>query len=620
MNSRNFKIPKLCQMSVAAWVLSVPAFAQNEALEALIESSRLAMKSGHWQQALDFNCQAVTRFGQNEPLRRYGSQFGAIFYHKGICEMKLQKWLDASESFERCSRDFPNTRNDLGNPFQKMARLKAGEAAMGSENWALAICHFHKFSAERDSIRISFPQGSFYLNLAICHYKLGQIADGNENLEIAIRNKLNFPTPEAGIVAALQALVSGVIGCHNEQALLDFIGKNRGALVSESLNLGDNSDIFLKFAGDTLAAGMLRAALILYQFIPASAAASAAANSPAIIQLAALALIHEQSGNVRGAFAAYSQLELEHSAAANRENYLYQLIRTSTLIGERALAAGYSQRFFKDFPQSLAIAELHASGIELLPNETAILPKISSESEISRPLTKPRPKTGNFPAAFDFYQARNYQEAKRVFRKISESSKSNSDTHNDNFSFAAFYELECLRKLGDLDGLASAQQKFVAHPVLGSDRLRQLEINSLWDAVRTQNWQRLEPLAANWLQQRLPGNQRAQVAYCDAIALENLGRPIEALNAYNIALIADAGASEEIARQAVLRMLRIHQADPAVQTSIAAWQTPAQDLHSPGFLRLREAAALAYLFELSLGAGSPLPAEFENFLKYIHNP
>ena len=240
----------------AAWLLSIPEFSQDETLATLVEKSRVAMNESRWEQALDFNTKAVSRFGKNDPLQTYGSQFGTIYYRKGVCEMKLKRWPDALRSFEICYQDFPNQGVVRSNPFQKLALLKWGEAAMGAGQWALAVSRFAKFTDERDKLRDTFPQGAFYINMAVCQYRLGRLPAGNENLEIAIINKYNFPTPESGIVTGFQALVEAALAKHDEQALLDFIGKNRGELIIEPVAMRNYTSVFLKLAGDALAAGM----------------------------------------------------------------------------------------------------------------------------------------------------------------------------------------------------------------------------------------------------------------------------------------------------------------------------------------------------------------------------
>ncbi len=602
MNPRRLAMPCLLGICAATLLLTAHSYSKEERLEALVEGSRTAMKSGRWEKALDFNTRAVVSYGKDNPLITFGAQFGAIYYHKGVCEMKLKKWQEAITSFETCYRDFPNngTSAERANPYQKTALLKCGEAAMGAENWELAIGQFAKFIEERDKTRDRFSHGAFYINNAVCQYKLGHIAEGNDNLEIAIHNKVDFPTPKTEIIAAFQALVVAVIEKKNEQALLDFIDKNRGELLAEPGETDTYPQVFLKLAGDACAAGMQRAALAIYQISPPSAAVAQGADSTDVIRLAGVALIHEKNGNTRGAFAAYQQIELYDPNSTNRENFIYQLIRTASLIGEADVARKYASSLAKLFPNSPHLAEIRAAGIDITENAS---PTPSVRSDEHKPTVKPAVRTREMADAIALYQGRKYHEAKAAFNAIKGRHKA--------AGLAAFYETECLRKLGDLEGLAHARKALVKDPELGADRLRQLEIDALWEEVRTKNWDKLAQVD---FPIRLPADQRAQVAYCQALALENSGNARAALNAYNIAMTADAGASEEIARQAAFRVLRIHQADPEVRAVLSKWGTPeVQD--SPGFSRLREAAAVASLFELSLGAGTPLPPEFKDFLK-----
>ena len=221
-----------------------------------------------------------------------------------------------------------------------------------------------------------------------------------------------------------------------------------------------------------------------------------------------------------------------------------------------------------------------------------------------------------YSAAMELFQARKYEEAKAKFVEVKERFKPIATLENNPSTMAAFYELECLRKLGDLDGLAGGLQTFIKDPLSRETQLRQLELYILWDAVRTQSWDRLEILVRERENTRLPGDQRAQVGYCLGQALEGLQRPKEAIFAYDLAMTADAGASEVVARKAALRVLAIHSADPAVQAAIKLWGTKDENKNSAGYADLIEAAGVAELFEMSLGAGKPLPQEFKDLLKY----
>lgn len=388
---------RTCSVALAGGVvplvlLSPCAFAQEDDLGGLVNKGLAAMNAEKWDEALKYNSEAVTRFGKNNPLQLFGPQFGVIYYRKGICEMKLKKWNEAMQSFETCNQKFPNAgKAGGGNIFEKMALLRWAEAAMGAENWELAITQFQKFLKERDKTRDKFPQGTFYISLAVCHYKLGRIAEGNENLEIAIRNKERFPTPDSGIVAGFQALVGAVVEKRNEQALLDFINKNRGELVIDPFAMQEYSRVFMKLAGEAVGADMQRAAFALYQFVPTTDSAiddlrvrlksigglkslkdgtsillkskmeqdlksleddRRGKKANEMVKLGAMAFLHEKNGNVRGAYAAYKQLEEYYSSSEKREDNLYNLVRTSSLIAPGMETEKYGQIFLKTFPDS----------------------------------------------------------------------------------------------------------------------------------------------------------------------------------------------------------------------------------------------------------------------------
>ena len=653
---------------LTALVLSVSAVAQDEDLGTLVGKALAAMKQERWEEAFGLTDQAATRCGQAQALQAFGPQFGAVFYHKGVCEMKLKRWNEAMRSFETCYRDFPNAgpMAEGDNAFQKMALLKWGEAAMGAENWDLAISRFRKFLEERDKERDQFSQGVFHIGMAVCQYRLGRISEGNENLEIAIRNQQGFQTPESGIVAGFQALVSAAIIAGNEQALLDFIGKNRGELIIEPYRMHRYSNGFMKLAGDALEAGMERAAMALYEFAPSTEAALddtrarmramdglggvqdqtkflekkhlerdladleavwRGGNAPEVVKLAATALVHEKHGNFRGAYAAYQQLERFYPAAEKREDNLYNLVRLSSMVAASPETRGNAEVFLKTFPDSPRVPAVR----RFLLSSFSFSGEYESRVEVAAPvigkLEPQAPKQSKNPflypyeppeyaAAMDFYQARRYGEARVKFSEVRKRFKPLLSLKDNPASLAAFYEMECLRKLGDLEGLAAALKQFSKEPLTRETQLRQLELYVLWDAVRTQSWDRLDRLAGERANTRLPGDQRAQVAWCHGLALEGLNRPEEALFAYQTAMTADAGASEELARQAALRVLAIHQASPDVQAAIRAWGTPDEDRNGRGYATLVEAAAVAEWFEMSLGAGTSLTTGYKMFLRY----
>jgi hypothetical protein len=219
----------------------------------------------------------------------------------------------------------------------------------------------------------------------------------------------------------------------------------------------------------------------------------------------------------------------------------------------------------------------------------------------------------DFTASMNLYRARRYQEARAKLVTVKDRYRPIEGLEDSISTLAAFYEMECLRKEGYLEALATALQKFSKGPLSREYQSRQLELYVLWDAVRTKSWERLESLAKERANVRLPGDQRAQVAYCLGLALEGLGRPGEALISYNTAITADAGASEVVTRQAALRILAIYHDDPAVKAAVKLGKNGNPDPPSSGAVKLIQAQSVARLFELSLGAGLPLPSEFAEF-------
>lgn len=218
--------------------------------------------------------------------------------------------------------------------------------------------------------------------------------------------------------------------------------------------------------------------------------------------------------------------------------------------------------------------------------------------------------------AMALYRGRKYLEAKERFATIKDAYAPLQNLPENPSTLAAFHELECLRNLDDLTGLAKALEGFHKGGLVQEHQIRQIEIYVFWNAVRTKSWERLNSLAEGRRDEKLPGYQRAQIAYCQGLALENLGRLGEALDLYQVAITADGGASSSLACQSALSALRIYKADPSVQVAIRRWGSADESLDATGRRRLMEAASLARMVEGVLGSGRPLPGEFRDFLKY----
>ena len=221
-----------------------------------------------------------------------------------------------------------------------------------------------------------------------------------------------------------------------------------------------------------------------------------------------------------------------------------------------------------------------------------------------------------YTEALDLYEAGKYQEAQEKFRVYKEFSKPIAPLKGNYHTLSAFYEMECMRKLGDLEGLAAALKNFAKAPLADEYNLRQVDLYIMWDAVRTESWERVLTIASELDEKTIPGYQRAQIGYCKGLALQKLNRPSEALTYYSVATTADAGASKVVANKAALNSLQIYAENEDAKFAASVWGTPEENANPNGRAMLQEASALATEYDKLFSLGEPLPAQYKEFLKY----
>lgn len=224
----------------------------------------------------------------------------------------------------------------------------------------------------------------------------------------------------------------------------------------------------------------------------------------------------------------------------------------------------------------------------------------------------------DYMEAMDLYQGRKYAEAKAAFAAVKKRYAGKYRGISNNFeAMAAFYELECLRKLNDLEGLRLALIDYEKHGLSYKVALQQLELYVLWDLIRADLNQEALKVVESYKGKRLPGHQRAQIAYCHGRALEGLKKPkSDILNAYQTALTADAGASEVIARDALMRSLAILEQDQEMHDAIKMFEESNAKEVISGFSSAMEGAGLCQMYQTELGGSEPLPSKYSFFLKY----
>jgi tetratricopeptide (TPR) repeat protein len=432
----------LCGFLALLALVSAPEVS-GQGIDVAWSNSLTSMRAKKWAEAHAVLSKACRTY-DGRAMQLFGPKFGWFWYHKGYCELKLKKWEDAMGSFKKCYTKYPNKNAGAAgldaanqgsfNHYHKKSLLKWGDSAIGAQEWETAIRQYKKFLQERDPKRDSYQRGAFYINMSMAHFKLFQIPGGMENLETAIANKEKFPTPDEGIMVGFQAMVEAVIEKKNEQAFLDFLNKSRSDIKLEPFQMHQFAPVFMKLAADALSNEMDRSAFELYALVPSTQAAIddikarklqigaikipfhdppksnrqidiekinadleelksqlRSGDPHEVIATAATAYIHENAGNTRGAFAAYEQLELYFNKSKKREDYLYNLVRTSAIIGQVLVTEKYGSIFLKTFPgskheesvRSMMLTSLFMEGEYEKCIEVALrlLPKLSSPSK-----------------------------------------------------------------------------------------------------------------------------------------------------------------------------------------------------------------------------------------------
>lgn len=522
---------------------------QADALEIGTEAPKgyKALQSGDWQAAHTIFDAITKSLTEDEGKLRYGGVFGELFYNKGYCELQLaalakrkggaenikkanELYAQAAESFAACYR-FPSDATSA-NKREKSCLLKHADALQALNDYASAIQKYEKYAAEGKPKAAELAM--LHVNLAVCCFKLEQpdITRGIKFFETALQNKERWKTQDTAVVIAFQALTEAAIKAKNEQALIDFLNQNRSSLVLKPYQMVPFIPFYKNLGAQAFSAGMLNAGFNIFALIPDSEIAesdvkrmvialsgypeavvtdgtekivkanlekllaqlkkqNSAGDPPEVYSLTALAYTYEANGYKRGALAAYEQLVLHFSKSQKREEHLYNLVRTASLVGDVPKAVKYGQIFIKEFP-----ASKHSSFAS-----TMMLSNLFSQGEYARveelaagmigTLTKPS-DTHDFClhvlGGSKFY-LRKYKEAKALLEE-------HVKTYPESVSkvAAAYFEASNLGRLKlkeqaaeKLDGFIKAYPVAAENPYLSYalyDRARMFYADNALDAAK----------------------------------------------------------------------------------------------------------------------------------------
>lgn len=374
-----------------------------------------AMKTNNWEEALRLFDRVVKNYA-DKAKGMFGGKFGIIYYNKGYTELQIgnqlratgdeksiekanEMYTAAKESFN-ASRTFPTDAKGE-NLYYVKSLLYLGQAEQSLNECQAAIDNYKKFIAEREQQqkKDSYHIGMYNINMAICHFKLEKpaLAEGLTYYETALTNKDQMRVPDAAIVSAFKDFAAAAIVEKQEKMLVDFVNNNRGVLTLDHYQMYQFIPFFRKYAAEAFTKDMVNAAFTLYALMPGTIETeedlsvydknligytkplladgyidknarqsvtriqddlkhiqkSISDGEPhELLALRSLAFTHETEGYVRGAYNAYKSMEKYYTKSKGREDNLYNLVRTSSLIGEVMETEKFGNLFLKKYPDS----------------------------------------------------------------------------------------------------------------------------------------------------------------------------------------------------------------------------------------------------------------------------
>ena len=396
-------------LATAAVVGLTPTEVGAQGIGAEVQAGFKALKTSDWEASRTIFTKITTKLGEDGGRQQFGSKFGEIYYFQGLSELNaghavkalggeanLKKadelYKKAAASFAM-SYKFPS-KDGKKNKFEKACLRYQAQALKDLRDYDGAVQFYEKYQAERKKADKVNP-GILAINMAICYFKLDDpdFKKGISLFEVALKNKQRWKTPDAAIVKAFQALTEGAIKAENEQAILDFLNQNRAGLTLKPYQMVQFTPFFQKLGSQTMSKGMLAAAFNIFALVPDTKTALAdiqvlktaledypldefkdgsevinklkldewskklselklAGDPPEVFALVAMAFTHEKNGYVRGAMGAYENLELYYKQSEKREDNLYHLVRTASMLDEVPKTVKYGEIFLKRFPTS----------------------------------------------------------------------------------------------------------------------------------------------------------------------------------------------------------------------------------------------------------------------------
>ena len=118
-----------------------------------------AIQAGNWERALAITERVVKQYESRAKVL-WGAKFGWYWYQKGVCELKLERWDAAADSFQHCYEKYPNPPGIVGaapageqsvNTFRNAALKGWADAKYGLQHFEESATLYRRYLAERSA-------------------------------------------------------------------------------------------------------------------------------------------------------------------------------------------------------------------------------------------------------------------------------------------------------------------------------------------------------------------------------------------------------------------------------------------------------------------------------------
>ena len=382
--------------------------------------------------------------------KEFGPRFGAIYYHRGLCNFELKDYPAAVADFDICATKFANKKDTEPtdqNTYAKQALFRKGGALQYDERYEDAIEALQKFIASKPEDG-SYSKGSYLLSLGTCQAKIGKNEEAGKTFGTLFENAQGYGMKPRQLLFAFRQLADGWIGSgkgssKDAHAFLD----KYGSLLKDSpwQIASSRSDVAMlqlgKAAND---AGMYPLGIRLLGFVPKTSdvvseleqRASRYPKVPAQLQteidkykalatgdpnevraLSQIATAYEQLGDPRAGYVIYDFLFRNYPNTSFRPQVLYGAAAMSSKVGDLEATQVYGETFLTEFPDHELAKDISALMLGQLFKDRKYDAALALAGTVrdTMPPASPQRELPDFVSAGSLYYLGRYPAAEKEF-------------------------------------------------------------------------------------------------------------------------------------------------------------------------------------------------------------